>query len=87
MFDDYTDLNLFKDALFDGSDLFIVCGEGSDLLVEVNYDDKLLNIVSNGEVKFINKVESLHSDELFDELAKIGVGEYKFLHGLKFVKN
>lgn len=88
VFMDFTDLDVFNDVHFQSNCLFTVCDdENHSLVLEYDYDTGVVNLLGDEGSELYYRVSSLDYDVLFDCVRGLGTGNYRYVDGLKFIKN
>lgn len=87
VFEDFTDLNVFFDTNFKNSDLFTVCKGDDTLILEYDYDMGVFNMLGDESSDVYNEVKNFSSDDLIVQLKNLDTGNYKYVEGLRFIKN
>lgn len=79
----FTDLNLFEDRSKDVEDIFVVFDRDENYCV-VEFVDNGLVIHEASSVS--DRLAGLDVNRIYDEVKCLGVGEYKFVEGFKFLR-
>ena len=87
VFNEFTDLNLYRDHDFDGVGVFSVCDGGGCVVVEYDYRLHELTIIGGSNDGLVDVLLGYDSGVLCDLFDSICVGDYKFLDGLKVIRN
>jgi hypothetical protein len=79
----FTDLNLFRDDDYDKESIYVVMDMNNDYgVVEFVDGDLIVHEQSN----ITDRLEKFDIGEIYDAIKFLGDGEYKFVHGIKFLK-
>lgn len=91
IFHDNTDLNLYYDYRYGQTDLFTISDEGDNdnLIIEIDYTDNVINIITEEDPdnKLVAEIQKIDPNVLLNELGKMEHGQFKFINGLKIIKN
>lgn len=89
LFQDYTDLNLYYEETLEDTSIYTVSNETTNIIIEIDYINDTINLISEEaeESPIITTIQNINPDILCMELKKLGTGEFKFLYGLRFLKN
>lgn len=86
VFSKYTDFNLYSDERFDDSDLFTVGDETESIIIELDYSEQTINLISD-ENDLTSKIEEVPPADLCRMLRGMDTGNFRFINGLRFIKN
>lgn len=90
IFQENTDLNLYYDYRYSQTDLFTISDDNDtdNLIIEIDYEENTINIITeNTDSEIAKEITKIDPDTLFKELSKLEHGNFKFLNGLKIIKN
>lgn len=90
VFKDNTDLNLYYDYRYGQVDLFTISDNNDEenLIIEIDYTENTINIIAGEEdTGLVKELQKISPDDLFRELSKLEHGNFKFINGLKIIKN
>jgi len=90
IFNDNTDLNLYYDYRYSQNDLFTISDDtdNENLIIEIDYEENTINIITdNNDDELTHEIQKIDPDVLFNELSKLEHGNFKFINGLKIIKN
>lgn len=79
----YTDLNLFKEDSYIKETIFVVMDMDDTYGVVEFAEDEL---IVHEESDVTDSLSNFDVNEIYDEIKFLNNGEYKFVHGLKFLK-
>lgn len=86
VFNEFTDFNLFTDERFDDTDIFTVGDETDSIIIELDYVEQTINLISD-ENDLTGKIEEVPPSELCRMLRHMDTGNFRFINGLRFIKN
>ncbi len=90
IFQENTDLNLYYDYRYSQTDLFTISDDSDtdNLIIEINYEENTINIITeSNDSEIAKEITKIDPDTLFYELSRLEHGNFKFLNGLKIIKN
>lgn len=90
VFMENTDLNLYYDYRYSQTDLFTISDDtdNENLIIEIDYPENMINIITDDtDNEIANELQKINPDTLFLELSKLEPGNFKFINGLKIIKN
>ena len=86
VFNQFTDFNLYTDERFDDSDIFTVGDETESIIIELDYREQTINLISD-ENELTSKIEEVPPADLCRMLRHMDTGNFRFINGLRFIKN
>lgn len=86
VFHKYTDFNLYNDDRFDDTDIFTVGDETDNIIIELDYVEQTINLISE-ENQLTGKIEEIPPNQLCGMLRGMDTGNYRLINGLRFIKN
>lgn len=86
VFNEFTDFNLYNDDRFDDADIFTVGDETDNIIIELDYSEQTINLISE-ENQLTSKIEEIAPNELCMMLRGMDTGNYRLINGLRFIKN
>lgn len=86
VFNMYTDFNLYNDNRFDDTDIFTVGDESDNIIIELDYVEQTINLISE-ENQLTDKIEEIPPNQLCRRLRGMDTGNYRLINGLRFIKN
>lgn len=86
VFQEFTDFNLYTDERFDDTDIFTVGDETESIIIELDYNEQTINLISD-ENELTSKIEEVPPAELCRMLRHMDTGNFRFINGLRFIKN
>lgn len=86
IFNDFTDFNLYNDGRFDDTDIFTVGNETENIIIELDYTEQTINLISE-ENQLTHAIEEIPPNELCRMLRGMNTGNFRLIHGLRFIKN
>ncbi|MBQ6219665.1 MAG: tyrosine-type recombinase/integrase [Methanobrevibacter sp.] len=87
VFEDCTDLNLFHDDRFEDTSIFTVSSEHNSTVIEIDYTMDAVHIISDEDDPLILEIQEIPVNVLINNLSRLKPGDYKYLAGLRFIKN
>ena len=86
IFHEFTDFNLYNDNRFDDTDIFTVGDESENIIIELDYVEQTINLISE-ENQLTNKIEEIPPNQLCKMLRGMDTGNFRLINGLRFIKN
>jgi hypothetical protein len=86
IFHEFTDFNLYNDNRFDDTDIFTVGDESENIIIELDYVEQTINLISE-ENQLTNKIEEIPPNQLCMMLRGMDTGNFRLINGLRFIKN
>lgn len=86
VFNDFTDFNIYNDDRFDDTDIFTVGDETDNIIIELDYVEQTINLISE-ENTLTSKIEEIPPNRLCGMLRGMDTGNFRLINGLRFIKN
>ena len=80
----YTNLNIFDEETYNKGNIFVVIDRNDEMsIIEFNYDEMIVHDESGAS----EQLSKWDAKKLEEDLSDLHSGEFKYLHGLKFIKD